>query len=953
MEEPKDRPRSGVPPRDWAPLWLSAIAAAALMASLAASAFRQPPMATHAPVAQRQRPLANPWPTAIPDQAAARAPRFIMPLASEPPPSLLVLPAMSEQDVAREIAEALRQAAPTPRIVAVDDLLIYRRPALPAGEPAAVSFDPRIATHLPRWANEPLGGLPFAMVLPAGPAWQAGYARGPAFRIDWPRVAAKAHFASPARIGEAVGEISNRLAATPRRVIAAASRRLEPSAIPYRARSYAAEKAWPLRVGPGDRIAFAQTPWRTGPPTPRVAAAEPRFVVPRYTGPLADEVDAPPAEASPITAEEPSTLKTLRDAAATLLDFTPIHDAAEWSMRVFSPSSDEDNSNKGSPTERPDAPRDQSSSLRQAALEYPFVQVTAIEELDAGPKARPIESAELDETLHAIRATSPLLQDPDAWLAYARSCRLRGHGSPALLDERASPAARPIGLRLAARPSAGAIGPTPGLHAYAAKPEAEDTPLSVVLPIEATRTPGAPRLAQSVAQRAQSLSEPSDARRRQLAEQIEARYRNANLRVAIADPLLERFLPIPEPRLEPVRDHIAGAFVRGQSTTDTRLSIRLLPDPHVLRIGLEARGVVQARTVAEPGPVTVRNRSHTSFLAQKTITVDPTGVRADPAICSSYNQTRLTGLGSRFDRVPVLATVVRSRAIDEVGERKPLAKRQSEVKVNRRVSKSIDQQTDEAIARIRARYQSDLQQRAEVLGVKVAPLELRTTEHRLIARLRVAGDRQIAASTPRNQAPGDSWASVQLHESVVNNAVAGLELGGRRFTPDELQRHLRSRLQLPEPEPSDRVDEEEQDAQLVFDPADPVRVAFAEGQAELVLGIRELRMGRKRYSRFKVHAFYEPQADGMQARLVRSGGVQIEGRMRTGTRLRLHGVFGEVLKEDRPVPLLGAKLAADPRLGGLMVTQLVMTDGWLGLAIGPEQVAGKGRRVATVGRYVR
>ena len=75
--------------------------------------------------------------------------------------------------------------------------------------------------------------------------------------------------------------------------------------------------------------------------------------------------------------------------------------------------------------------------------------------------------------------------------------------------------------------------------------------------------------------------------------------------------------------------------------------------------------------------------------------------------------------------------------------------------------------------------------------------------------------------------------------------------------------------------------------------------------------------------------------NGLEAEFVRDGALGIEGRIRTGERARMHGVFNKVLSEDRKLPIVRLNDPHDERLAGLMITQLVLEDGWIGLAIGP------------------
>ena len=63
--------------------------------------------------------------------------------------------------------------------------------------------------------------------------------------------------------------------------------------------------------------------------------------------------------------------------------------------------------------------------------------------------------------------------------------------------------------------------------------------------------------------------------------------------------------------------------------------------------------------------------------------------------------------------------------------------------------------------------------------------------------------------------------------------------------------------------------------------------------------------------------------------------------MRTASRLRLHAVLGKVLGEQRRIALVALPEEIDTakadRLKGLVTTQCVIEDGWLGIAVAPER----------------
>jgi hypothetical protein len=71
------------------------------------------------------------------------------------------------------------------------------------------------------------------------------------------------------------------------------------------------------------------------------------------------------------------------------------------------------------------------------------------------------------------------------------------------------------------------------------------------------------------------------------------------------------------------------------------------------------------------------------------------------------------------------------------------------------------------------------------------------------------------------------------------------------------------------------------------------------------------------------------------ARFEYQAGPYLEGKMSNGQRMRLQTIFGKVFPNDGYVAV-GGEYASDARLRGLMITQMVIDDGWLSVAIGPE-----------------
>lgn len=485
----------------------------------------------------------------------------------------------------------------------------------------------------------------------------------------------------------------------------------------------------------------------------------------------------------------------------------------------------------------------------------------------------------------------------------------------------------------ASSPLAGQASVPADLHALSANLEA----------YEASRSA---RLARTIRREQQQLAESGDSQQRVLADRIEQNYRNANVRLALSAELLERFVSDQSAESSPVRDRIVGTPVRGQSLTTTDNRVKLHPDPERWRVDLESDGTVDSDTISDGGQVQLHSAGTTTFTARKSIVVDRDGVELSPSTASAHNNSLLLGVRSSVDWVPVVNEVVRSQAIDRYRQKRSQARAEVEWKVANRVEQQLDERADEAVNKAQDRMREKVTGPLESVGIDFTPIELSTTKDRVIARLRIARPEQLAGHTPRPRAPSDSLASAQIHESALTNLAASLGLDGKRLTAEELQKLIRERFSRPNATPINAIDA---DTIFEFAAEDAVRFRVADQKLELILAFREVNHERNPVRNFRVHAFYVAVIDGLEARFARQGALGIEGRIGTGERARMHGVFNKVLSEERTLPIVRLNDPNDQRLSGLMITQLVLDDGWIGLAIGPASA----ERTAELTRMLR
>jgi len=166
-----------------------------------------------------------------------------------------------------------------------------------------------------------------------------------------------------------------------------------------------------------------------------------------------------------------------------------------------------------------------------------------------------------------------------------------------------------------------------------------------------------------------------------------------------------------------------------------------------------------------------------------------------------------------------------------------------------------------------------------------------------------------------------------------------LHLGGRRVELTDLYKEMSSRfapakkIEIPEDLPENVF--------VTFAEENPLRIDCQDGRVRLTIHISELAQQgtRNRWTNFTVHAYYAPSADQLDANLYRDGIIELIGDNRPlplGQRAGLTAIFARVLSRNRKLHIINEQIANAPQLRDQQVTQFVIHDGWIGVALGPK-----------------
>ena len=471
------------------------------------------------------------------------------------------------------------------------------------------------------------------------------------------------------------------------------------------------------------------------------------------------------------------------------------------------------------------------------------------------------------------------------------------------------------------------------LRAEAAGPVSRKKILQLVEQYEAM---GLPSTARQLADETMWLSLAESPERYALRQELTNHYRNANFRIEVAEVLMDRLIPPRTPELAPVHDTVLGRPVRGESLTETEVGIKFIPNEDRLTLAIDVTGEVDASTSSTTGPATFRNRSFSWYHAQKPLEITTSGLKIMPTeVLEVRNMTRLRSLRTSLDGVPLIGSLVNDVARSQHDSKQPEMREEIRRKVRDRAKEKIESEANERLGLMAKRFEEKVLEPLDRLSLGPTMVQAKTTEDRLVMRVRLASVRQLGAHTARPKAPSDSLLSFQVHESALNNALERFKLNGRTFTVQEIREKLAELLKRPDLVESPSKHD---DATITFAAEDAIRVKMEEGRLRINLSIAELREGSKAWNNFEVIVFYTPVSDGLATHLARDGVVQLDaGQISFRSQMTLRGVFCTVFSKNRTIPLLPPKVAEHPKLADLRLTQLELTSGWLAVALSARE----------------
>ncbi|MEL6104792.1 MAG: hypothetical protein AAFU85_02090 [Planctomycetota bacterium] len=433
-----------------------------------------------------------------------------------------------------------------------------------------------------------------------------------------------------------------------------------------------------------------------------------------------------------------------------------------------------------------------------------------------------------------------------------------------------------------------------------------------------------------IAESMRALSFASHPRAKQLATNLEMHYRNANLRLAISDRLINHLLPEIPSRRVPVRTNLLGSRVTGVSEVSSDLSVALIPSNNEWRLSLHTDGNVLTRSVGRRGPAAVSTASRNQYGASTPISIKPTDVTLGRSVVDVTGGSRLRGIDTDFDGWPLIGSLVRGIAESEYWQKASLSDRIAGNRMRSEIGVQIDKDVQTRLDEASEKFSRSILGPLVSLRLEPKVVDMQTTQNRLVARYRMAGDWQLAAMTPRPRAPSDSLFSIQVHQSAMNNTLEQLFVQSTPEPIEDLMTQCFDLIGVKQGLPEDLP----QGVRIQFAKHRPITIEIEDNRVWMTL--RVIRLEKENgitLRNFIVRASYKPDYDGLHAFLVRDGHLSISGpRMSMRQRLPVRAIFNKVLSPTQRVSLTNPDMLVERLPSETLISQVELRDGWVGLA---------------------
>ena len=324
---------------------------------------------------------------------------------------------------------------------------------------------------------------------------------------------------------------------------------------------------------------------------------------------------------------------------------------------------------------------------------------------------------------------------------------------------------------------------------------------------------------------------------------LRTHYFNSNLQLAISEGFLNRVLSKTHIEEGGVRDFVLGADVYGCQITNTVTTFDLLPADNGAFFRIHLTGTVTTNTEGHKSNVIIYSNGNHSFVANKGVHFDGERFSTTPANMHVNASNEPVDASTRADNIPILGGFAKSIAMNAAIRKRPEAEAIAAQRVTSRVGPEFDNEVDSKFTELNSKLQSKLIDPLKSENLYPDYKNYRSTDTELDLNSRLMGEGELGGGVAPAESVHDGQMLLRLHESVINNFLDRLGVGGKTMTEDELRKLLEAKfsklmnkeVSLPAAKEATGDDAAKQPKAFIFTAKDPLRVKAADGKIQLII----------------------------------------------------------------------------------------------------------------------
>ncbi|MDA1013385.1 MAG: hypothetical protein O3A00_02905 [Planctomycetota bacterium] len=423
-----------------------------------------------------------------------------------------------------------------------------------------------------------------------------------------------------------------------------------------------------------------------------------------------------------------------------------------------------------------------------------------------------------------------------------------------------------------------------------------------------------------------------------LGSALQQHYFNYNLQVVASEAFLDRLMKENRNDNGPVNDYILGARVSGSQSTETTTGIDLKPSTTEARFNITLKGVTHSQTRGVTSQATIFTSGYHQFWAQKPLTYDGKKLSAEQAEIQVNANNTTTGADTAL---PIFGeSIAMNAARKKRGQSEAIARS----RIRDRVVPEMDKEVDKFVATTNQDLEKKLYGKLKETGLYPSASLFRTNESFLRISSRISGSEEVGGGlAPSVKTPG-TGVSIQIHESLVNNAIDKMALRGEELTGDRvieefeesLSDLLGKKVSLKTMKSAAKDEEDnEPPVKYAFDKNDPIRFKFDDGEVRVSIKSAFKQEGKEDIPTQTITIPLGLAVSGKNIQLTR-GSVRVAGSSLNIARTAVIRKKLESAIEDRLIDGV-ITVPADEKKGkqelNLLITSISVTDGWITITL--------------------